>query len=208
MNAEDLGTWLRREREARSWTRAEMARHLIKAARANGDTTMPCADNISHNIYRWERGTLIVELRAYRTRLDALYLEAKDGFQDAEGVLNAIPTYLIGWLAGELGQPDTDESASSAADPACAHSVGTSGPSGLEPADRTATRKRPPDRPCGKPRARSATSAKPRTLPAPSRSSATPRAMSACVSMADRSDSLTPHSRLQYSAGGGQCARR
>jgi transcriptional regulator with XRE-family HTH domain len=155
----ELGVWLRQEREARSWTRAEMARRLIKAARASGDTTMPSADNICHNIYRWERGaitpgeryklyychafgisvsdfgaiadqqesekaqrwdhlvellksqslqdtyvlhlsnlrratlmllasreelpgTLVAELGAYRTRLDALYLEIKDGFQD------------------------------------------------------------------------------------------------------------------------------
>ena len=33
-----------------------MARQLIKAARATGDTSVPSADNISHNIYRWERG--------------------------------------------------------------------------------------------------------------------------------------------------------
>ena len=35
-----------------------MARQLIKAARAAGDTSMPSADNISHNIYRWERGAV------------------------------------------------------------------------------------------------------------------------------------------------------
>jgi hypothetical protein len=147
---------------------------------------MPSADNISHNIYRWERGiitpgerykfyychvfgisssdfgtimsrrekekaqrwdhlvellksqslrdtyvlhrsnlrratlmllasreelpdALVAELRAYRTRLDALYLEEKDGFQDTEGILNAIPTYIIGSLVGELSQPDTDD---------------------------------------------------------------------------------------------------
>jgi hypothetical protein len=52
---------------------------------------------------------LVAELRAYRTRLDALYLEAKDGFDDTEGVLNAIPAYAIGSLVGELSQPDTDD---------------------------------------------------------------------------------------------------
>ena len=51
------------EREARSWPRAEMARRLIRAARASGDTTMPCADNISHNIYRWERGVTTLSER-------------------------------------------------------------------------------------------------------------------------------------------------
>jgi len=183
---EELGAWLRREREARNWTRAEMARQLSRVARASGDTTMPSADNISHNIYRWERGVitpseryklyycqafcisssdfgtivvypekekaqrwdhliellkshslrntyvlhlsnlrratlmllasreelpdaLVTELEAYRTRLDALYLEAKAGFQDAEGVLNAIPTHVIGSLVGEISQPDTGD---------------------------------------------------------------------------------------------------
>lgn len=35
-----------------------MARQLIKAAKARGDTSVPGADNISHNVYRWERGTV------------------------------------------------------------------------------------------------------------------------------------------------------
>lgn len=35
-----------------------MARQLIKAPRAAGDTSVPSADNISHNIYRWERGAV------------------------------------------------------------------------------------------------------------------------------------------------------
>ena len=35
-----------------------MARQLIKAARATGDTSVPSAGNISHNIYRWERGAV------------------------------------------------------------------------------------------------------------------------------------------------------
>jgi transcriptional regulator with XRE-family HTH domain len=56
--AQELGAWLRREREARNWTRSEMARRLIRAACASGDRTMPGAGNISHNIYRWERGTV------------------------------------------------------------------------------------------------------------------------------------------------------
>ena len=30
----ELGEWLRRQRQARAWSRAEMARQLIKAARA------------------------------------------------------------------------------------------------------------------------------------------------------------------------------
>jgi hypothetical protein len=52
---------------------------------------------------------LVVELTAYRARLDALYLEAKDGFTDLEGILNAIPAHAIGSVVGELSQPDTGE---------------------------------------------------------------------------------------------------
>jgi len=54
----ELGAWLRRQREDRGWTRSEMARQLIKAARARGDTSVPGADSIGHNIYRWERGAV------------------------------------------------------------------------------------------------------------------------------------------------------
>ena len=54
----ELAAWLRRQREDRGWTRTELARQLIRAARARGDTSMPGAGNISHNIYRWERGTV------------------------------------------------------------------------------------------------------------------------------------------------------
>jgi transcriptional regulator with XRE-family HTH domain len=56
--ASELAAWLRRQREDRGWTRTELARQLIRAARARGDTSMPGADNISHNIYRWERGAV------------------------------------------------------------------------------------------------------------------------------------------------------
>jgi len=54
----ELAAWLRRQREDRGWTRTELARQLIRAARARGDTSMPGTDNISHNIYRWERGAV------------------------------------------------------------------------------------------------------------------------------------------------------
>jgi len=52
----ELGTWLRQQREARGWTRPDMARRLIQAGHAKGDTSMPGADSMCHNIYRWERG--------------------------------------------------------------------------------------------------------------------------------------------------------
>jgi transcriptional regulator with XRE-family HTH domain len=54
----ELGAWLRRQREERGWTRSQMARQLIRAARSKGDTSLPGVDNISHNIYRWERGVV------------------------------------------------------------------------------------------------------------------------------------------------------
>lgn len=59
---------------------------------------------------------LVAELRAYQSRLDALHLEAKDGFTDMEGILNAIPARVIRSLVGELSQPDTDEDPCSPAD--------------------------------------------------------------------------------------------
>src|SRR6266576_2653246 len=54
----ELAAWLRRQREDRGWTRTELARQLTRAARARGDTSLPGTDNISHNIYRWERGAV------------------------------------------------------------------------------------------------------------------------------------------------------
>ena len=54
----ELGAWLRQQREDRGWTRTELARQLIKAARTRGDSSVPSAGNISHNIYRWERGAV------------------------------------------------------------------------------------------------------------------------------------------------------
>jgi DNA-binding transcriptional MocR family regulator len=54
----DLSRWLRQQREQRSWTRAEMARRLIRAAQVSGDSAMPAAEDVAANIYRWERGTV------------------------------------------------------------------------------------------------------------------------------------------------------
>ena len=54
----DLGPWLRRQREQRSWSRNEMARRLIRMAQVSGDTAMPAAEDVAANIYRWERGTV------------------------------------------------------------------------------------------------------------------------------------------------------
>ena len=51
----ELGIWLRQQREARGWPKAEMARRLVQAAREAGDNSVPSAAGMLHNIHRWER---------------------------------------------------------------------------------------------------------------------------------------------------------
>jgi len=53
----DLGLWLREQRQARGWSAAEMARQLQRAARANGDKTVPGCAILASYIRRWEHGT-------------------------------------------------------------------------------------------------------------------------------------------------------
>jgi transcriptional regulator with XRE-family HTH domain len=48
--------WLRAERQHRGWSRPALARRIIDAAHAHGDTSVPGLDSMQHNIYRWERG--------------------------------------------------------------------------------------------------------------------------------------------------------
>jgi hypothetical protein len=50
---------------------------------------------------------LAAELEAYRVKLDALYLEAADGFSAIKGVLNLLPTYVTESVAGELSDDET-----------------------------------------------------------------------------------------------------
>jgi hypothetical protein len=45
---------------------------------------------------------LAAELKAYQVKMDALYLEAADGFSAIEGVLNFLPTYITESVAGEI----------------------------------------------------------------------------------------------------------
>jgi hypothetical protein len=52
----ELGTWLRQQREARGWPKAEMARRLVQAGQQAGDTAIPGTESMLHNIHRWERG--------------------------------------------------------------------------------------------------------------------------------------------------------
>ncbi len=55
--SKELGVWLRGQREARGWSRPDMARRLIGVGEAKGDKFMPGLDSMCHNLYRWERGT-------------------------------------------------------------------------------------------------------------------------------------------------------
>src|SRR2546421_7474060 len=52
----ELGAWLRQQREARYWSRVEMARRMTKMTSGHDDTPLPCTDHLAHNIYRWEHG--------------------------------------------------------------------------------------------------------------------------------------------------------
>lgn len=56
VDSQELGIWLRQQREARCWARSEMARRLVKTAHANDDYSITDVDNLCHNIYRWEHG--------------------------------------------------------------------------------------------------------------------------------------------------------
>jgi tetratricopeptide (TPR) repeat protein len=51
----ELGAWLPQQRENRGWDKREMARRLVDAGRAAGDTAMPAVDGMYHNLHRWER---------------------------------------------------------------------------------------------------------------------------------------------------------
>ena len=97
-----LGEWLRRQRQARAWSRAEMARQLIKAARASDDTSLPGIDSICHNIYRWERGTV-----GLTERYKLYYCVALDISLDDFGAGSPEqPEDLSGFSAGEIAGLD------------------------------------------------------------------------------------------------------
>jgi hypothetical protein len=51
--------------------------------------------------------SLVDELVPYKARLEALHLEAIDGFTGVEGVLNFFPTYVTESLVGQLCQGDS-----------------------------------------------------------------------------------------------------
>jgi transcriptional regulator with XRE-family HTH domain len=51
-----LGRWLRQQRQQRKWSQHRMARMLIEAAHAEGDSEIPGIESMLYNVYRWERG--------------------------------------------------------------------------------------------------------------------------------------------------------
>ena len=52
------GAWLRRQREARLWSRLELARRIIKAAESSGEKHVPGPAHVAKNISRREAGTV------------------------------------------------------------------------------------------------------------------------------------------------------
>jgi hypothetical protein len=57
----ECGVWLRQQREVRGWARREMARRLVQAGQAAGDTTVPDVDCMSGYVRRWEHGMRLTE---------------------------------------------------------------------------------------------------------------------------------------------------
>ena len=51
-----IGVWLRQQREAHGLARREMARRLIAAGKAAGDTSVPGIESVCAYIRRWENG--------------------------------------------------------------------------------------------------------------------------------------------------------
>jgi hypothetical protein len=51
----ELGGWLRQQREARGWPKAEMARRLVQAGHEASDSAIPGVASMLHNLHRWER---------------------------------------------------------------------------------------------------------------------------------------------------------
>ncbi|MGA2830479.1 MAG: hypothetical protein ABSF03_30705 [Streptosporangiaceae bacterium] len=74
MSAE-LGAWLHEQREARGWTKLEMARQIIETGRAAGDNSLPGIDSMCHNIRRWEAGEggLTERYKLYHCRAFGIY---------------------------------------------------------------------------------------------------------------------------------------
>ncbi len=108
MMGADLGAWLRRQRQDRAWARLEMARQMISAARARGDTSLPSADNVENYIYRWERGTTGISERYKLYYCLALGIApAEFGRDQSGGGREALPgrAVFVIMIPGLLGLP-------------------------------------------------------------------------------------------------------
>ena len=55
MTDSEIAEWLRQQREDRGWSKTELARRLIRAGHAAGDTAVPELSGMLRNINRWER---------------------------------------------------------------------------------------------------------------------------------------------------------
>ena len=103
-----------------------MARQLIKAAKAKGDTSVPSADNISHNIYRWERGAVAPAERYKLYYCGAFAIsfgqfgssppQARPGLADPPGMVDPSPgasaaSAYRGLLPPDSASPDVGASA-------------------------------------------------------------------------------------------------
>ena len=97
-----LGEWLRRQRQARAWSRPEMARQLIRAAKARDDASIPCIDNICHNICRWERG-IVGPTERYRLYYCVALGISPDEFGAGQGEQTGYPP---AFSAGDLAVLD------------------------------------------------------------------------------------------------------
>jgi transcriptional regulator with XRE-family HTH domain len=62
MTKEELGQWLRQEREKRGWSRLDMARQLARAARERDEKQVPDIDYLKQYVYRWENGKGLTHL--------------------------------------------------------------------------------------------------------------------------------------------------
>jgi hypothetical protein len=95
-----------------------MARQLIKAAKARGDMSVPGADNISHNVYRWERGAVAPAERYKLYYCGAFGIPfgqfgvfgSSPGMVDPSPGAAAAPAYR-GLLSPDLAPPDVGASA-------------------------------------------------------------------------------------------------
>ena len=98
----ELGAWLRRERERRLWSRAEMGRQLAAAARALGHRGVPAAEDLAHCVYRWERG-----IAAPSERYRLYYCKALGIPRGAFGAGRPPAVYSgapLGFLAAAMGR--------------------------------------------------------------------------------------------------------